>query len=67
MQAGHDHQEGNPKGSGAVCLRMPAGEATGRRPAWLNRELWLGLREKKVYELWKNGQAAWEDYEDVMR
>ncbi|KAK4806242.1 LOW QUALITY PROTEIN: hypothetical protein QYF61_013386 [Mycteria americana] len=40
----------------------------GRRPAWLNRELWLELRKKKrVYDLWKKGQATQEDYKDVMR
>ncbi|KAK4832377.1 hypothetical protein QYF61_022232 [Mycteria americana] len=40
----------------------------GRRPAWLNRELWLELREKKrVDDLWKKGQATQENYKDVMR
>ena len=40
----------------------------GRRLAWLNRKLWLELREKKrVYDLWKKGQATQEDYMDVMR
>ena len=40
----------------------------GRRSAWLNRELWLELQEKKrVYDLWKKGQATQEDYKDVMR
>ncbi|XP_071881468.1 uncharacterized protein [Anas platyrhynchos] len=40
----------------------------GRRPAWLNRELWLELRRKKrVYNLWKIGQATKEDYKDVAR
>jgi len=39
----------------------------GRRPAWLNRELWLELRKKKrVYDLCKKGQATQEDYKDVM-
>ncbi|KAK4817900.1 hypothetical protein QYF61_002284 [Mycteria americana] len=40
----------------------------GGRPAWLNRELWLELRKKRrVYDLWKKGQATQEDYKDVMR
>ncbi|KAK4821440.1 hypothetical protein QYF61_020023 [Mycteria americana] len=40
----------------------------GRRRAWLNRELWLELRKKRrVYDLWKKGQATQEDYKDVMR
>ncbi|KAK4832301.1 LOW QUALITY PROTEIN: hypothetical protein QYF61_021700 [Mycteria americana] len=31
----------------------------GRRPAWLTRELWLELRRKRrVYDLWKKGQAT---------
>lgn len=39
-----------------------------RRPAWLNRELWLELRRKKrVYNLWKRGQVTREDYKDVAR
>ncbi|XP_071884244.1 small ribosomal subunit protein mS29 isoform X1 [Anas platyrhynchos] len=40
----------------------------GRRPAWLNRELWLELRRKKrVYNLWKRGRATQEGYKDVAR
>ncbi|KAK4814759.1 hypothetical protein QYF61_026736 [Mycteria americana] len=40
----------------------------GRRPAWLNRELWLELRKKRrVYNLWKKGQATQEDYKGVAR
>ncbi|KAK4825246.1 hypothetical protein QYF61_025645, partial [Mycteria americana] len=40
----------------------------GRRPAWLTRELWLKLRKKRrVYDLWKKGQATQEDYKGVAR
>ncbi|KAF1606038.1 UNVERIFIED_CONTAM: hypothetical protein FQV16_0004848, partial [Eudyptes robustus] len=40
----------------------------GRRPAWLNRELLLGLRRKRrVYHLWKKGQATQEEYRDLVR
>ncbi|KAK4820600.1 hypothetical protein QYF61_001906 [Mycteria americana] len=40
----------------------------GRRPAWLNRELWLELRKKRrVYDLWKKGWATQEDYKGVAR
>ncbi|KAK4826013.1 hypothetical protein QYF61_003786 [Mycteria americana] len=40
----------------------------GRRPAWLNGELWLELRKKRiVYDLWKKGQASQEDYKGVAR
>ena len=39
----------------------------GRRPAWLSRDLLLELRQKrKVYGLWKQGQAAQEDYRDAV-
>ena len=40
-----------------------------RKPAWLNRELWLELRDKKkrVYDLWKKRQVTQEDYKDVVR
>ena len=40
----------------------------GRRPAWLNTELWLELRiKRRVYVLWKKGQATQEDYKDFVR
>jgi len=40
----------------------------GRRPAWLNRELLLGLRKKRrVYHLWKKGQATPEEYRGLIR
>ncbi|KAK4827581.1 hypothetical protein QYF61_019483 [Mycteria americana] len=40
----------------------------GRRLAWLNRQLWLEFRKKRrVYDLWKNGQATQEDYKAVVR
>ncbi|KAM9590819.1 uncharacterized protein ACIBXB_005874 [Morphnus guianensis] len=40
----------------------------GRRPAWLNRELLLGLGEKRgVYHFWKKGQATQEEYRDLVR
>ncbi|KAF1451556.1 putative RNA-directed DNA polymerase from transposon X-element, partial [Spheniscus demersus] len=40
----------------------------GSRPAWLNGELLLGLRKKRrVYHLWKKGQATQEGYRDLVR
>ncbi|KAM6364410.1 uncharacterized protein J5M81_015706 [Pluvialis apricaria] len=40
----------------------------GRRPPWLNRELWLDLRKKrKTYILWKRGLATYKDYQDVTK
>ncbi|PKU38767.1 hypothetical protein llap_10927 [Limosa lapponica baueri] len=40
----------------------------GRRPAWLNRGLWLDLREKrKVYDLWKRGLVTYDQYPGVVK
>jgi len=40
----------------------------GRELAWLNRELFLGLRKKRrVYHLWKKGQATQEEYRGLIR
>ncbi|KAK0682480.1 LIN1 transcriptase, partial [Pygoscelis papua] len=40
----------------------------GRRLAWLNGELLLGLRKKRrVYHLWKKGQVTQEEYRDLIR
>ncbi|KAK4816237.1 hypothetical protein QYF61_013645 [Mycteria americana] len=39
-----------------------------RRPAWLNRELLLGLRKKRrIYHFWKKGQASQEEYRDLVK
>ena len=39
-----------------------------RRPGWLNRDLWLDLKNKrKVYGLWKSGQATYDDYRYVVK
>ncbi|KAK4808570.1 LOW QUALITY PROTEIN: hypothetical protein QYF61_009873 [Mycteria americana] len=40
----------------------------GRRPAWLNRELLLGLwKKRRVYRFWKKGQATQEEYRDLVK
>jgi len=40
----------------------------GRRPAWLNRELLLGLKKKRrVYHLWKKRQVTQEEDRDLVR
>jgi len=40
----------------------------GRRLAWLNGELLLGLRKKRrVYHLWKKGQATQDEYRGLIR
>ena len=39
-----------------------------RRPGWLNRDLWLDLKNKrKVYGLWKSGQVTYDDYRYVVK
>jgi len=48
-----------------VCCKI---NQRGRRPAWLNRELLLGLRKKRrVYHLWKKGQVTEEEYRGLDR
>ena len=45
----------------------PKSSKRGRRPAWLNRELLMELkRKKKLYDLWKQGQASQEDHKAVV-
>jgi len=40
----------------------------GSRPAWLNKELLAEIRQKrKVHGMWKEGQATWEEYRNVVR
>jgi len=40
----------------------------GRRPAWISKELLAELRGKrKVYGMWKERQATWEEYRNVVR
>jgi len=40
----------------------------GRQPAWLKKEILLGLRKKRrVYHLWKKGQVTPEEYRGLIR
>jgi len=40
----------------------------GKRPAWMNKELLVELRwNRKVHGMWKEGQATWEEYRNVVR
>uniref|UniRef100_A0A8C2SLP0 Reverse transcriptase domain-containing protein n=1 Tax=Coturnix japonica TaxID=93934 RepID=A0A8C2SLP0_COTJA len=40
----------------------------GRRPTWMNRELFLRLQEKKrIYHLWKEGRATQNDYKEAAK
>ena len=46
----------------------PKASRQGRRPMWMNRELLLRLQKKRrVYVLWKKGQANWGDYKEVAK
>ena len=37
-------------------------------PGWLNRDLWLDLKNKReVYGLWKSGQATYGDYRYIVK
>ena len=39
-----------------------------RSPDWLNRDLWLELKNKReVYGLWKSGQATYDDYRYIVK
>jgi len=39
-----------------------------RRPAWMSKELLAELRwKRKVHGMWKEGQATWEEYRNVVR
>jgi len=40
----------------------------GRRPAWLNKKLLAEIRwKRRVHGMWKEGQATWEEYRNVVR
>jgi len=40
----------------------------GRRPAWMSKELLAELRwKRKVHGMWKEGQATWEEYRNVVK
>jgi len=48
-----------------MCRKM---NRRGRRRAWLNRELLLGLRkQRRVCYLWKKGQVIQEEYRSLLR
>ena len=67
--AGHSflNKEGSDAQEQAVplCHKM---SQQGRRPAWMNREHFLRLQEKKrVYLLWKKGQTTWGEFKETVR
>jgi len=50
-----------------IPLRKKSSKGGGR-PAWLNKELLAELRwKRKVHGMWKEGQAAGEEYRNVVR
>jgi len=50
------------------CITLRKKSSKGdKRPAWLNRELLAELRwKRKVHGMWKEGQATWEEYRNVV-
>jgi len=51
--------------AGPMCHKM---NRQGRRPACLNRELWMVLwKENRVYVLWKKGRTIQENCKDIVR
>ncbi|KFV19397.1 hypothetical protein N340_02194, partial [Tauraco erythrolophus] len=50
-----------------IPTKRKSGKNT-RRPAWMNKELLDQLgHKKKAYRGWKQGQAAWEEYREIVR
>jgi len=40
----------------------------GRRPAWISKQLLTKAKWNiKVYRMWKEGQATWEEYRNIVR
>jgi len=51
------------------CISLRKKSRNGsRRPAWMNKELLAEIRwKRKVHGMWKEGQATWEEYRNVVR
>jgi len=51
------------------CIPMSKKSSKGgRRPAWVSKKLLAKLKwKKKVYRMWKEGQATWEEHRNVVR
>jgi len=51
----------------SIPLRKKSSKG-GREPAWMSKELLVELRwKRKVYGMWKEGQATWEEYRNVVK
>jgi len=52
-------------------LSISANRKSGKnmlRPAWMNKRLLDKLKHRKeTYKVWKQGQAAWEEYREIVR
>ncbi|KAK4812034.1 hypothetical protein QYF61_026172 [Mycteria americana] len=61
-------QEGNLKGAGAGRPHVPKDKPAGKKTGLAEQRALAGTQEKRrVYDLWKKGQATQEDYKDAMR
>jgi len=61
-------QEGNLKGAGAGCPYVPKDEPPGKTISLAEQRTLSRTQEKRrVYVLWKKGQATQEDYKNIMR
>ena len=51
------------------CNPMSKKSSTGgRRPAWMSKELLAKLTwKRKVCKMWKEGQASWDEYRNIVR
>jgi len=51
------------------CIPLSKKSNTGsRRPTWMSKELLVELIwKRKVYGMWKEGQATWDEYRNVVR
>ncbi|KFZ57322.1 hypothetical protein N321_09184, partial [Antrostomus carolinensis] len=50
-----------------LCIPKKSGKS-GRKPAWMSKELMEKLKGKReVYEMWKKGLATWEEYRNAVR
>ncbi|KAK4818656.1 hypothetical protein QYF61_017264 [Mycteria americana] len=56
------------KGAGTGCPHVLKDELVGKKTSLAEQRALAGTQEKKrVYDLWKKGQATQEDYKDVVR
>ncbi|KAK4816829.1 hypothetical protein QYF61_023893 [Mycteria americana] len=59
-------QEGNLKGTEAGRTHLLKDKLAGKKTGLAEERVLVGIQEKRVYDVWKKGQATWEDYKDVV-